>query len=66
MVFQQVPVFLGHGTADEKVDLKIGKEARSCLDQIGIGVQMVEYPDLGHWYSAEMLSDIFAFLRKNL
>lgn len=66
MVFQQVPVFLGHGTADEKVDLKMGKEARSCLDQIGIGVQMVEYLDLGHWYSAEMLSDIFAFLRKNL
>ena len=66
MVFQQVPVFLGHGTADEKVDLKMGKEARSCLDQIGIEVRMVEYPDLGHWYSPEMLSDIFAFLKKNL
>jgi len=65
MVFQQVPVFLGHGTADEKVDLKMGKEARSCLEQVGIEVQMVEYPDLGHWYSPEMLSDIFAFLKKN-
>jgi predicted esterase len=66
MVFQQVLVFLGHGTADEKVDLKMGKEARRCLDQIGIEVEMVEYPDLGHWYSPEMLSDIFTFLRNIL
>jgi dipeptidyl aminopeptidase/acylaminoacyl peptidase len=44
----------------------MGKEARSCLDRIGIEVKMVEYPGLGHWYSPEMLSDIFAFLRTNL
>ncbi|TVY75594.1 Acyl-protein thioesterase [Lachnellula suecica] len=66
MKFQEIPVFLGHGTEDDKVPIDIGREARTCLDLLGAEVQMVEYQGLGHWYSGEMLGDIFNFLREKL
>ncbi|KAL3421526.1 acyl-protein thioesterase [Phlyctema vagabunda] len=66
MVFRDTAIFLGHGTEDEKVSIEIGREARVCLDLMGADVTMVEYEGLGHWYSSEMLGDIFRFLRENL
>ncbi|TVY36821.1 Acyl-protein thioesterase [Lachnellula subtilissima] len=66
MVFRDVPVFMGHGTEDEKVPIEMGREARTCLDLLGADVQMVEYEGLGHWYSEEMLGDMFDFLREKL
>ena len=66
MAFQNVPVFLGHGIEDEKVLISNGKEGEVCLGLLGIDVKMVEYEGLGHWYSDEMLADIFAFLRERL
>ncbi|TVY40220.1 Acyl-protein thioesterase [Lachnellula occidentalis] len=66
MVFRDVPVFMGHGTEDEKVPIEIGREAKTCLELLGADVQMVEYEGLGHWYSDEMLGDIFGFLREKL
>lgn len=36
MVFRDVPVFLGHGIKDEKVDIKFGREAGSCLSFLGL------------------------------
>jgi len=66
MAFLEIPVFLGHGTEDEKVPIEIGREANRCLDLGGADVEMVKYEGLGHWYSEEMLGDIFDFLRRNL
>ena len=66
MVFRKVPLFLGHGTKDDKVAIEIGREAKTCLDLLRADVQMVEYEGLGHWYSEKMLGDIFGFLRKKL
>ncbi|TVY24679.1 Acyl-protein thioesterase [Lachnellula hyalina] len=66
MVFRDVPVFMGHGTEDEKVPIERGREARTCLDLLGADVQMVEYEGLGHWYSEEMLGNIFGFLEEKL
>lgn len=66
MIFRDVPVFLGHGTEDEKVDIELGREVKTCLNLIGADVEMVEYDGLGHWYSEEMLKDIFAFLKDKL
>jgi len=66
MVFQGVPVFLGHGVEDEKVPIELGREAKTCLDLLGADVEMIEYDGLGHWYSKEMLGDIFDFLRGKL
>lgn len=65
-VYKHIPVFLGHGTEDDKVSIRLGREAKSCLDLLGVEVKMNEYEGLGHWYSGEMLGDIFAFLREKL
>lgn len=66
MAFQNISVFLGHGTEDENVATKFGREAKTCLELLEARVQMTEYEGLGHWYSEEMLHDIFKFLREKL
>ncbi|PMD65623.1 alpha/beta-hydrolase [Hyaloscypha bicolor E] len=66
MVFQEIPVFLGHGAEDEKVDIKLGREAKNALDLMGTNVQMKEYEGLGHWYSEDLLRDIFNFIKEKV
>jgi predicted esterase len=66
MAFQKIPVFLGHVTENERVTIELGREAKTCLELVGADVQMVEYKGCGHWYSEEMLRDIFEFLREKL
>ena len=65
-ISQQIPVFLGHGTADDAVSIDFGREAKACLQMVKVDVKMVEYQDLGHWYSEDMLGDIFEFLSEKL
>ena len=66
MVFRDIPIFLGHGTKDDKVPIENGREAKTCLDLLGAYVKMVEYEGLGHWYSDDMLGDIFDFFTEKL
>lgn len=66
MSFQKIPIFLGHGTEDERVDIELGRQAESTLSLLGAGVKMVEYEGLGHWYSDDMLEDILRFLKEKL
>jgi predicted esterase len=66
MVFRKIPVFLGHGTEDEKVSVELGREAKMALDLMGMDVQMKEYEGLGHWYSEKLLRDIFRFIKEKL
>jgi acetyl esterase/lipase len=56
------PVFLGHGTEDDKVPVARGRGAAECLRAAGMHVEWKEYSGLGHWYSADMLTDIASFL----
>ena len=63
MSFQRTPLFLGHGTDDEKVFLHLGREAASCLRILGMQVFWTEYEGLAHWYSAAMLRDLVDFLQ---
>ncbi|KAK0636375.1 Alpha/Beta hydrolase protein [Bombardia bombarda] len=56
------PVFLGHGTEDQKVPVGLGLSAAACLETMGIKVSWNEYHGLGHWYSGEMLADMASFL----
>lgn len=51
---------------DERVTIELGREARGCLKLVGSDVKMIEYTGLGHWYSEEMLRDIFEFLQRKL
>jgi predicted esterase len=60
---QDIPVFLGHGTEDRKVEIDLGRSAAGCLEAMDIDVAWKEYPDLGHWYSGDMLRDLVIFLR---
>ncbi|KAE9380806.1 alpha/beta-hydrolase [Stipitochalara longipes BDJ] len=66
IVFQKIPVFLAHGTEDDSVDIKLGREAKKALELIGMDIQMKEYEGLGHWYSEDMLRDIFKFIKERL
>ncbi|KAF4635006.1 hypothetical protein G7Y89_g3097 [Cudoniella acicularis] len=66
MVFQNIPVFLGHGTKDEKVGIEKAREAKGCLEILKADVELVEYDNLKHWYSGEILSGIFEFLGEKL
>lgn len=56
------PVFLGHGTEDEKVPIQLGKRSAECLESLGIHTSWHEYQGLGHWYSEDMLADLVHFL----
>jgi predicted esterase len=58
------PVFLGHGTADPKVSVKLGRALAKTLSE-GFGVDMTwrEYEDFGHWYKIpDEIEDILKFL----
>jgi predicted esterase len=61
--FLSTPVFLGHGTQDDNVRLRYGRDAARVMRELGLRVRSEEYDGLGHWYSGEMLRDLVEFLR---
>ena len=57
------PVFLGHGTADMTVDVKLGEDAVGTLKGLGINVTWHQYGDFGHWFKEpDEIDDIVDFL----
>lgn len=47
----QTPVFLGHGSADPKVAVGLGRRMASVLaDGLGVDVTWRAYENFGHWY----------------
>ena len=59
----KTPVFLRHGTADDTVDVSLGKEAASALKGLGIDVTWIAYRDFYHWYKEpDEIDDIITFL----
>ncbi|KAH7161535.1 putative acyl-protein thioesterase 1,2 [Dactylonectria macrodidyma] len=64
--FLSTPVFMGHGTEDEKVQYQHGQQAAKLLEMMGISVDFRTYPGLGHWYSPDMLGHIVEFLHGKL
>ena len=61
--FRHTPVFIGHGTKDEKVGVGLGRDAANFLGEMGVETCWKEYRGLGHWYSGEMLEDLVGFLK---
>lgn len=60
----QTSVFLGHGTADDKVDIRLGEEAASTLRDMGMDVTWRSYQDFHHWYKEpDEIDDIITFLQ---
>ena len=60
----RIPVFLGHGTEDEKVPIELDRKAQALFNTLGFDVCYNEYQNLGHWYSGQMLADIIEFLTR--
>ncbi|RDW93418.1 putative Phospholipase [Aspergillus mulundensis] len=63
-----VPVFLGHGSADAKVSVKLGERMASILaDGLGMDVTWKIYEEFGHWYKMpDEINDIVLFLKDNV
>ena len=64
--FENTPLFLGHGTEDNKVPLRQGEQAASCLQALRMKVNLRTYGGLRHWYSGEMLAHTVSFVRESL
>ncbi|KAJ9668768.1 hypothetical protein H2201_001013 [Coniosporium apollinis] len=63
--FARVPDFLGHGTADKKVWVRLGEQARDVLVQLGLDVTWKPYQEFGHRYKEpDEIDDIVQFLRE--
>jgi predicted esterase len=61
------PVFLGHGSADDKITIDLGRRSRDTLRDIGFDVTWAEYEGQGHWYKIpEEIDDIAKFLRDDV
>jgi len=60
-----VPVFLGHGSADDVVPVNYGRRARRLLEDAGIDVEYHEYP-MAHQIAAEEADDVRAFIGRVL
>lgn len=60
---QSIPIFMGHGTEDDKVPCDIGRLAADFLKSVDVPLDWKEYEGLGHWYSEDMLRDIVEFLK---
>jgi predicted esterase len=60
---QRIPVFLGHGSEDEKVPCELGRKASVFLQDLEVDARWNEYAGLGHWYSSDMLRDMVQFIR---
>lgn len=58
------PLFLGHGTADEKVKHEFGERTRDVLRGAGFEVTWKSYEGLGHEYKVPKgIDDIVEFIR---
>ncbi|CDZ96223.1 Lysophospholipase [Phaffia rhodozyma] len=71
---KNLPIFWGHGTADQVVGYKYGQQSVEILisqyglekssGQAGKGIQFESYPGLGHGSSPQELKDLSAWLQR--
>jgi phospholipase/carboxylesterase len=60
-----VPIFMGHGIADNIVPLALGAMSRDTLSKLGYELEWHQYP-MPHSVCAEELADISAWLKRVL
>lgn len=62
----ETPVFLGHGSADPKVSVDLGRRMASILsDGFGMDVTWKAYEEFGHWYKVpDEIDDVVEFLKE--
>ncbi|EAW19605.1 alpha/beta hydrolase [Aspergillus fischeri NRRL 181] len=64
--YLKTPVFLGHGAADPKVSVDLGRRMASILsDGFGMDVTWKAYEEFGHWYKVpDEIDDVVLFLKE--
>ncbi|KAI9372285.1 Alpha/Beta hydrolase protein [Aspergillus egyptiacus] len=64
----KTPVFLGHGAADPKVSVDLGRRMADVLsDGFGMDVMWKEYKEFGHWYKVpDEIDDVVRFLSEKV
>lgn len=61
--YAQIPIFLGHGLADEEVPVELAGDAAKALTSLGLDVMLKRYEGLGHaWRDGDEIDDIASFL----
>ncbi|OAQ60381.1 acyl-protein thioesterase [Pochonia chlamydosporia 170] len=59
----RTPVFLGHGSNDNKVPIKLGLAAANAVQNAGYTVMWKRYEGEGHWYKIpDEIDDIIEFI----
>ncbi|KAF4448491.1 acyl-protein thioesterase [Fusarium austroafricanum] len=59
----QTPIFLGHGDADDKIPVALGKSAAQLMRDAEYAVDWRCYEDQGHWYKIpDEIDDIVSFI----
>jgi predicted esterase len=59
----RTPVFLGHGSDDEKVPIALGHRAATAMQDAGYQVVWKRYEEQGHWYKIpDEIDDIIEFI----
>lgn len=66
--YLNTPVFLGHGSADPKVSVELGRRMASILsDEFGMDVTWKAYKEFGHWYKVpDEIDDIVCFIKEKI
>lgn len=64
--YLKTPVFVGHGSADPKVSVDLGRRMASILsDGFGMDVTWKAYEEFGHWYKVpDEIDDVLRFLKE--
>jgi phospholipase/carboxylesterase len=57
-------IFIGHGTADDRVPYRDGTEANALLQKLAYSPEFHAYPGVGHSISAAELRDLNAWLQQ--
>ena len=62
LAFRHIPIFLAHGTRDEKVPIGLGRQAREVWKSSRAeNMDWVEEVGLGHWCSPDILAKMVEF-----
>ena len=61
---KQLKIFIGHGTADERVNFELAKESNSYLKRLGLNPEFHSYNNMTHQISGEELDDLVRWLAK--
>jgi phospholipase/carboxylesterase len=61
---ERLAIFIGHGTADQRLPYTDGSEADNLLQRLGLKPEFHAYPGIGHTITANEMQDLNSWLLK--